>query len=403
MPAHFVAQEFLPMRDILIVGGGPAGALCGERLAAAGQRVTIFDERLAWEKPCGGGLTHKAIAAYPFLLDDPHPKKIIRRVEMISSGGHRAAFDLDRPIVIYSRAILNGLLLDRATAAGCTMVRARVTRLDTGGRHVRVQTAQGAHEGDFAVIAAGARNALLAGSSPLEPEDLEITVGFFLPLPSDVLKVKFLPQFEGYLWSFPRHDHLSAGICGKMSQNSSAGLKAHLADFLRDEQVDLAGGRFYSHVLPSPRAATLRSRRVAGRNWALAGDAAAWVDPLTGEGLYYAMRSGDLLAQSLLAEKPLEYPQRVRAEFAADLEIGARIARRFYRGSFLGGAVPARMIQFAHRSKTFRMLMRDLFSGAQGYSNLKRRLWGQLGTTLGEILASSVIPAPAARTGEPVS
>ncbi|MGH9795642.1 MAG: FAD-dependent oxidoreductase [Candidatus Acidiferrales bacterium] len=391
------------MRDTLIVGGGPAGALCGERLATAGLRVTIFDEHLAWEKPCGGGLTHKAIAAYPFLLDGPHPKKIVRRVEMISSGGHRTAFGLDRPIVIYSRAILNGLLLDRATAAGCTVVRARVTRLDTGGRRARVRTAQGTHEGDFAVIAAGARNALLAGSSPLEPEDLEITVGYFLPLPSDVLKVKFLPQFEGYLWSFPRHDHLSVGICGKMSQNSSAGLKAHLAEFLRDEHIDCAGGRFYSHVLPSPRAATLRSRRVAGRNWALAGDAAAWVDPLTGEGLYYAMRSGDLLAQSLLAGKPLEYPQRVRAEFAADLEIGARIARRFYRGSFLCGAVPARMIQFAHRSKTFRVLMRDLFSGAQGYSDLKRRLWAQLGTTLGEILASSVIPAPAARTGEPAS
>ena len=57
------------MKEIAIVGGGPAGALCGERLASHGFRVTIFDERLAWEKPCGGGLTHKAIEAYPFLLD----------------------------------------------------------------------------------------------------------------------------------------------------------------------------------------------------------------------------------------------------------------------------------------------------------------------------------------------
>ncbi len=63
------------MKKIAIVGGGPAGALCGERLATAGFEVTIFDERLAWEKPCGGGLTHKAIETYPFLLDTPHPKK----------------------------------------------------------------------------------------------------------------------------------------------------------------------------------------------------------------------------------------------------------------------------------------------------------------------------------------
>ena len=45
------------MREIAIVGGGPAGAMCGERLARSGHRVTIYDEHLAWEKPCGGGLT----------------------------------------------------------------------------------------------------------------------------------------------------------------------------------------------------------------------------------------------------------------------------------------------------------------------------------------------------------
>ena len=52
------------MRDIAIVGGGPAGAMSGEKLARAGYGVTIYDEHLAWEKPCGGGLTHKAIEAY---------------------------------------------------------------------------------------------------------------------------------------------------------------------------------------------------------------------------------------------------------------------------------------------------------------------------------------------------
>ncbi len=78
------------MRDIAIVGGGPAGAMCGESLARSGYNVTIYDEHLAWEKPCGGGLTHKAIQAYPFLLNGPYPKKLIRSIELISSKGHRA-------------------------------------------------------------------------------------------------------------------------------------------------------------------------------------------------------------------------------------------------------------------------------------------------------------------------
>src|SRR6266849_11067017 len=126
------------MREIAIVGGGPSGTMCGEGLARAGFEVTLFDEHLAWEKPCGGVLTHKAIEAYPFLLDGPHPKKLIHSVELISSRGHRARLDLDRPIVIYSRTVLNGLLLDRAAAAGCRVVRSHVTQVHTGEKRARL-------------------------------------------------------------------------------------------------------------------------------------------------------------------------------------------------------------------------------------------------------------------------
>ena len=117
------------MRDIAIVGGGPAGAMCGERLARSGYNVTIYDEHLAWEKPCGGGLTHKAIQAYPFLLNGPHPKKLIRSIELISSKGHRALLALDQPIVIYSRTVLNGLLL--GSRRGCGMPRGALARHST--------------------------------------------------------------------------------------------------------------------------------------------------------------------------------------------------------------------------------------------------------------------------------
>src|SRR2546423_14601938 len=99
------------MSKIAIIGGGPSGAMCGEQLALAGHQVDIYDEHLAWEKPCGGGLTHKAIQAYPFLLNGPYPKKLIRTVELISSKGHRAQLSPDHPIVTYSRTGLNGLLL----------------------------------------------------------------------------------------------------------------------------------------------------------------------------------------------------------------------------------------------------------------------------------------------------
>ena len=306
------------MKDITIVGGGPAGALCGERLASHGFRVTIFDERLSWEKPCGGGLTHKAIARYPFLLDSPQPKRIVRTAELISGGGHRARFEMSHPIVIYARKVLNALLLDRAVAAGCTAVCSRVTSVDTDGRDVRVTVGGEEHRSDFVVLAAGARNQLLPETTALGAQDLEVTLGYFVPVEQEIIKVKFLKQFEGYLWSFPRADHLSVGICAKMGQRPSQQLRRHLDDFVVEESIPMDGARFYSHVLPSPQARTLRDRRIAGRNWAMAGDAAACVDPITGEGLYYALRSGDLLAQALIEDQPQAYPERLRAAFSAD-------------------------------------------------------------------------------------
>src|SRR5208282_6423198 len=165
------------MKEIAIVGGGPAGALCGERLASAGFQVTIYDERLAWEKPCGGGLTHKAIEAYPFLLDSPQPKKVVRVAELISSGGHRARFQMSHPIVVYSRTVLNGLLLDRAAAAGCTTIRSRVTHLDTSGTSVHLTANGEQSSADFVVIAGGARNQHLPETTALRPADLEMTLG----------------------------------------------------------------------------------------------------------------------------------------------------------------------------------------------------------------------------------
>ena len=376
------------MAHITIIGGGPAGSTCGEQLARAGHSVKIFDEHLAWEKPCGGGLTHKAIQAYPFLLSDPRPKKLVHAVELISSKGQRVVLKMNKPIVIYSRRDLNGLLLDRAAGAGCEVVQSHVAGVEAESRRPRVLISGNWLESDFVVLAAGARNRMLPETPPLEPEELEMTLGYFVPVQADTIKVKFLPKFEGYIWMFPRSDHVSVGICGSVATHTSQELRDHLHAFMMEEGIGTDGGRFYSHVLPSPKAWTLLKRRVVGKNWALVGDAAAWVDPLTGEGLYYAMRSGELLGRSVADGHPESYPERIRQAFSAELEFAAQIVQRFYRGTFIGEAVTTRMIQFMRRSPTFRQLMADLFSGEQSYSGLKRRVWRQLGMTVTEILAS---------------
>jgi len=376
------------MAEIAIIGGGPSGAMCGEQLARAGHQVNLFDEHLAWEKPCGGGLTHKAIQCFPFLLDNSYPKKLVSSVELISSDDQRAAVEMPHPIVIYSRTVLNGLLLDRAKEAGCHVHRSRVMSVETAAAKPRYCLEGEWREADFLVLAAGARNQLLPGTRPLQRDELEMTQGYFVPETADAITIKFLPHFEGYLWSFPRCDHLSVGICGSMASHTSTELRSHLQTFVEKQNIPTEGAKFYSHVLPSPKERTLSERTVLGKNWALIGDAAAWVDPLTGEGLFYAIRSGELLGKSLAAGCPEKYPAWVKATFSMELEFAARIVRRFYRGSFLGSAVTTRLVQFMRRSPVFRQLMADLMSGTQDYSSLKRRLWGHLGITISEFISS---------------
>jgi flavin-dependent dehydrogenase len=390
------------MAEIAIVGGGPSGAMCGEQLARAGHSVTIFDEHLAWEKPCGGGLTHKAIERFPFLLDNSCPKKLVRSVELIASDEQRVTMRMAHPIVIYSRTVLNGLLLERAQQAGCIVKRSHVMGVGTASEKPRYCVDGDWQTADYLVLAAGARNQLLPETRPLKRDELEMTQGYFVPETADAITIKFLPHFEGYIWSFPRQDHLSVGICGSMSAHTNTELKAHLGAFVEKQKISVVDAKFYSHVLPSPQEHTFQ-RNVVGRNWAMIGDAAAWVDPLTGEGLFYALRSGELLGRSLAEGCPEKYPMRVKAEFSAELEFAARIVRRFYRGSFLGTSVPTRMVQFMRKSPVFKQLVGDLFSGAQDYSTLKQRVLGHLGISLSQFVASVLNFEPPAVTRVPRS
>jgi flavin-dependent dehydrogenase len=378
------------MSEIVIVGGGPSGAMCGAELAQAGHAVQLFDEHLAWEKPCGGGLTYKATECFPFLLENDRPKKFIRDVEIVSADRQRAKLDLQHPIVIYSRRVLNGLLLERAQEAGARVQRSRVMGVDTSCDKPRYCVDGEWREADFLVLAGGARNQFLPGTRALARDEMEMTQGYFVPETTDQIVIKFLPEFEGYIWSFPRADHVSLGICGSMSAHTSAELRKHLAQFAADEKITVEGAKFYSHVLPSPQERTLSDRKVVGRNWAMCGDAAAWVDPLTGEGLFYAMRSGQLLGKSIAEGCPEKYPAMVRATFSRELEFAARIVRRFYRGSFLGCSVTTRMVQFLQRNAVFRQLMSDLFCGTQDYTGLKARVLEHLGGTLSQFVSSVV-------------
>ena len=387
----------IPQR-IAIIGGGPAGALAAAELAHAGREVFLFDEKLAWEKPCGGGLTDKALSRWPFLLDSPIAHNWISDCELIAPSGRTARLQLDRPIAIYSRLDLNRLLLDRARDAGAHLLRERITSIDRApgdgtARDWQLRSSVGNHSADFLVLAAGARNPFRGQFSTLVgPENFLIAVGFYIPGTSRVAQVKFLKGLHGYFWIFPRSDHFSAGICGRMQGKSTAELRRLLENTLPEFGLKLDGATFYAHIIPSFTAETLQNAAFCGDAWAMIGDAAGFVDAITGEGLYYALRSAELLSQALLAGEPQNYAARVKEDFLPELERASRIADRFYAGKWLGGSVTERMVDLTRRSPRFRELMCDLFAGSQEYPDLKPRVKRSLPRIAAEALFSALWP-----------
>jgi len=163
-----------------------------------------------------------------------------------------------------------------------------------------------------------------------------------------------------------------------MQGKSTAELRRTLEDSLPEFGLSLDGASFYAHIIPSLTPDALRNSSFAGNGWAMIGDAAGFVDAITGEGLYYALRSAELLTEALLADAPEQYSALVKRDFLPELEHAARIADRFYGGEWMAGPVVERMIQLTQSSARFREIMRDLFSGAQEYSNLRQRVYDQI-------------------------
>jgi len=374
---------------VAVLGGGPSGAFAAEKLASAGVSTILFDEKLAWEKPCGGGLTWKAYSQYPFLAEGKTPKKVVTDSVLSAPGSAPARLKLEHPILIYSRYDLNAMLLDRAQRAGAELERTRVLSADRTGTVWNIRTKHGTVEADFCIMAAGARNPLRNLGTELTPGDTMTALGYFVPADRDQIDIQFFAGFAGYIWVFPRCGHLSVGICGK---EPSASLRVRLERYMHEHGISKAGASFYGHVLPSLESQAWRRNRVAGEGWMAVGDAAGLVDPITGEGLFYALRSADLAAQAVIAESFDRYPVYLQNDISDDLEFASRLADHFFHGQFLRGPVTSRMVQFTRLSPTFRALMQDLFAGTQQYLGLRDRVWGNLNKSLREIIRNKLLP-----------
>jgi geranylgeranyl reductase family protein len=400
--------------DVAIVGGGPAGAFAAYLLATRGARVRVFDPSHPREKPCGGGVTGRALALVAPLLrgvslddvslrggvpvDSARFEDATARSAAVALEAH--GFSPTSSLIVTDRRTFDRALLDGAIAAGAVHDTARVRDVHlngvdgagpdampasylatTGGGApyaggVTISTAAGVWHARHVIGADGANSLVRRRlGRAFERRQLSIATGFFAHgMTSREIVIRFVPEPQGYIWSFPRADHLAIGICAQADESQPGPLRDIVSTWITSSRIAPdASLEPYSWPIPSLSAEDFTHERPAGDGWMLIGDAAGLVDPITREGIFFALRSAQLAVDALAdgRDPAARYHAALREDIYPELSRAARVKSNFFRGPFTHLLIDA-----LERSEPVRAIMRDLVAGTQPYRTLRKRLLG---------------------------
>jgi len=318
--------------DVLVVGAGPAGSTAAYRLAEAGASVLLADKaKFPRDKPCGGGLTMRAVKLLPYSVE-PVVEDRTTRVRFGLDFTRRFERRLDEPLVLMTQRVrLDAFLAEQAANAGADFRDgARVTGLVAGESGVTAEVDGKKIAANHALLADGANGVSTRAVDLDDGRDygvaLEANVPYGVVSESEfrgLLCLELANVPGGYGWVFPKGDHVNVGVGGW--EREGPRLRAHLARFCREygiPEASLENVRGYRLPLIHARA------RVAKGRVALLGDAAGLVDPLSGDGIYEALLSAKLATEALLSGDLESYDATLRSRLSSQLSAawGAKVA-----------------------------------------------------------------------------
>lgn len=329
--------------DLIVVGAGPAGSTAARTASMLGLNVLMLEKEVFPRyKPCAGALSDKTIS----LLDFPVPDELFER----TASGARFHFQGKtiesrkdyRLAALVTRSNFDHFLLKKAEEAGSRLKVERVLGFTERDECVEVQTKSQNFESRLLVVASGCKNGLknnvqhkdniqrketrdrfgICMVTEIEAAEQEINNRL-----DDLMEVYFDVVPGGYGWIFPHRDYYSVGIGGPASLMEHP--RRIMLDFLKANGFN-DSYRLHGHTLPLGGL----NRLIASKHIMLVGDAAGFVDAFTGEGIYYAIRSGRIAAK-IAAEKlsdpdidiAHDYESRCKREFGDELRYSLLFSR----------------------------------------------------------------------------
>ncbi|MGB8648931.1 MAG: geranylgeranyl reductase family protein [Anaerolineae bacterium] len=289
--------------DTVVVGAGPAGTTAAYHLARAGLKTLLVEkEKMPRYKACGGGLTRKVQKALGLELAPISEDRI--QTASVACGSHRMCMAFDRPVAwCVMRDQFDLLLARRASQAGAEVrEQTPVTGITYDEKGATVSTRSDTIRARVVVGADGV-NGIVRRSADFSPYHwLAAAIEAELQAPpADIEKWHGVLHMDlgaiqwGYGWIFPKAEHLSVGVGTLMRPHRPVNLRAELTRYMQSEpslgnarEIFTRGHRLPLGGYPG---------RYHASNAVLVGDAAGLVDPLTAEGIYYSIRSGQIAAE----------------------------------------------------------------------------------------------------------
>ena len=334
-------------RDLLVIGGGPAGTAAAITAARAGARVTLFEKGAhGRDKVCGDGLTPRAIAALDELRIDHSVAHRIDGLRMLAGKKERellwpSTSRFPNHGAVWPRRKFDNHLLDVAVASGVDVrFEAEALPLLEGERCIGVTVGTDTYRAPFTVLAAGAQGqaAQMLGAVRDPNETFGLAIRAYAPTPRHAerhleaclsLSDEHGTAVPGYGWMFPAGDgtvNIGVGALSTMK-----GFKKLNLNTLLDQYSSLVRESWQlGEYVEKPRAWRLPMSCVRrhGSGWVAVGDAAGFVNPMNGEGIDYGLESGMLAAQKYI-ESPALAAQAYDREVGERFDSFLRTGRRF--------------------------------------------------------------------------